>query len=157
MLRRFLAWIGIPGEVVTEHGKLRPGAAQVEGVLRTSSPVVSPIHRRKCAGFNYRARFAATRVIRGSQTGQRALRTATVYAPDLVLEVIGGNIDLVAPRSDDFTSEDHQALAASDIPGFSARETRIKLDARVRAHGRLRRVGDRWVLKFVGLVILGDA
>ena len=156
MLKGLLSRLGVPGDVVTKLDELRPGAAEVEGTLRTEHPLESPRRGRECAAFHYKARVESTRAIRGSNSGKRTLRSATVYADGLVLEVEGGEVDLVAPQTEPFTREDHQALEAGDFPGFKAKETRIAVDARVRARGKLRREGDRWVLTFTGLVPVED-
>ena len=153
-LKGLLSRLGLPGEVITKYDALRPGAAEVEGTLRTEQPLESPVRGRPCAAFHYKAKIDATRAMRGTGGNRRTLRTETVYADGLVLEVDGGELDLVGPKTEPFTRRDHEALADGDFPGFKASEKRIAIDARVRAHGKLRRAGDRWVLTFTALALV---
>lgn len=156
MLKGLLSKLGVPGELVKKYDDLRAGTVEVEGRLRTEQPLESPVKGRNCAAFHYKARMEATRAIRGSTSGKRTLRAALVYAEGLVLEVDGGEIDLVAPKTEPFTGRDHEALSSGDFPGFKAKETRIAVDAHVRVRGKLRRDGERWVLKFTGLAPVED-
>lgn len=156
MLKGLLSKLGVPTGIVTKHDELRAGAAEVEGTLRTEQPLESPRRGRPCAAFHYKARADAARAMRGTGSSKRTLRSATVYAQGLVLEVEGGEVDLVAPKTEPFTRADHKALEKGDFPGFKANETRIAVDAHVRVRGRLRRDGERWVLTFTGLVPVED-
>jgi hypothetical protein len=156
MLKKIANWIsGGAGGPIAEHGKLRRGGADVEGVIHASDLLVSPIDGQECVCFYYWAKFASSRAIRFSQSSLRPLRHATVYADEMFLDLDGGRV-LLDPRDrEDFTAEDHAVLVKAGIQGFRAKEQLVKDGARVRAHGKLRQTGDQWRLKLDYLAICG--
>lgn len=150
MLGKLMDAMGL-GPVVEMRGPddLQPGKALVHGTVSAPATIPSPVNRRPCVAFYYRASYQRPSRLKGFQ--QELLRDALVYAPDLVLDVDGTSIALQPKRNDDFDAELHAALKASGMEGFRGLENRIPDRAQVRASGRLKRTGDQWLLELDAL------
>jgi hypothetical protein len=136
-MRRILQRLGIVApDAVGALSEASAGRVRLVGVLRSDAPIESPIRGRPCVGFFYRASGAGSgRSSSGAR--MRPLRRATVYAPELQLELDDGTVALSMPLSDEFSAEDHAKLAAADLFGFRAVETTLRDGQRACVEGRL--------------------
>ena len=129
---------------------LRKGNATLQGKIHAPTALSSPLNRRTCAAFYYRATYTAPSRLKGFI--RQKLRDAECYAEDLELILEGGErVRLIPSRHDDFDRKGHQALKAQGIEGFKAREIVIAQDARVNAVGKLSKSGQTWTLKVQSL------
>ncbi len=146
MLGKLMGAMGM-GPVVEMRGAgdLQPGKALVHGKVSAPGTIPSPVNRKPCIAFYYRASYQRPSRLKGFQ--QELLRDALVYAADLELDVEGTSIELRPKRNDDFDAETHAALKASGMEGFRGVEKTVPNEVSVRALGRLKRKGDAWQLE----------
>lgn len=123
---------------------LRAGPAVVTGVVKaTGATVESALGGQPVVAFGYRSTWRAPG--RGG-TVTRVFQEAQVYCERFGLDLEGGSVTVVPTHSDAFGHADHQAAAASKLPGFEAKEQVLRPGDRVEVHGTLREEGGGWVL-----------
>ena len=129
-------WLaGTPKDTFTRFEDVRPGRVAVQGRIRSAEPVSAPIGGALCAGYYYKCTHKVSSRLKGYI--RRKLSDALVYAPSLTLEMEGGNLALVALRSDRWGPERHRVLLAEDYLEFKATEQTIPQGAQVRVVGKV--------------------
>jgi hypothetical protein len=126
---------------------LEPGRAIVEGIARESDDgtLISPVKSLPCLGYYYEAYCLI-----GSRSGQlqpQKLKVREVYHR-FVIQLPDGRVNAVPKKTDQWTAEEHRALAASGHQGFRAIEEVFSLGTRVKVFGVVKRDGDVWTLTY---------
>jgi len=134
-----------PKRDVETFGELRPGRVIAHGTVKAGETLVrSPLKGLTCVAFYYRAYYKAQ--ARGKAV-DRVVKEAEVYAPSFSLEMEGGVLRVVPPKSAAFDAQEHRALLGRGFHGFQATEQLIRPGSRVALHGAIVRDAEGFVLK----------
>lgn len=130
--------------------EVEPGLNIVEGVVRVSKPLRSPVRQQNCAAFFYRSFFF--------MAGEKApaahkIKEAQGYAP-FELEMEGGALQVVPPRESTFEHQDHVVLAKQYGQTFHGVEELVLPGARVRVRGKVKVADGRKVLTLKDITVL---
>jgi hypothetical protein len=129
---------------VTEFSALRPGKVIAHGTIKGGDDLVrSPLKGLTCVAYYYRAFYKAQ--ARGKWV-ERVVKDAEVYAPSFALQMEGGVLPVLPPKSANFDAAEHRALLGRGFHGFQATEQLIRPGSKVKLHGSVSRQGDGFVL-----------
>ncbi len=134
-----------PKRDVEAFGELKPGRVIAHGTIKAGEAQVrSPLKGLSCVAFYYRAWYKAQ--ARGKWV-ERVVKEAEVYAPSFSLEMEGGVLRVMPPKSAPFEAQEHRALLGRGFHGFQANEQLIRAGSKVALHGAVVRDADGFVLK----------
>jgi hypothetical protein len=129
---------------VAEFSALRPGKVIAQGTIKGGDDLVrSPLKGLTCVAYYYRAFYKAQ--ARGKWV-ERVVKDAEVYAPSFALQMEGGVLPVIPPKSAKFDAAEHRALLGRGFHGFQATEQLIRPGSKVKLHGAVARQGDGFVL-----------
>jgi hypothetical protein len=149
MLRTIKTFIKDP-EPVSKFEDVEPGLNIVEGIVRVEEPIRSPVRGQNCVAFFYRSFFMITG---GRAPTIHKLKQAEVYT-DFVLELEGGELDVVPSRKGKFEQRDHLELQKQYGSGFQGVEDVVLPGARVRVRGKAKQRGDRTELTLKDIEVI---
>ena len=130
---------------VEVFGELQPGRVIAHGTTKAGETQVrSPLKGLTCVAFYYRAWYKAQ--ARGKWV-ERVVKEAEVYAPSFNLEMEGGVLRVVPPKSAPFDAQEHRALLGRGFQGFQANEQLIRAGSKVALHGAIVKDAEGLVLK----------
>jgi hypothetical protein len=130
---------------IVEFSALRAGRAVVHGTIKAGAEQVrSPLKGLTCVAFYYRAWYKAQ--ARGKWV-ERVVKEAEVYAAAFSLEMDGGVMRVLPPRSVPFEAAEHRALLGRGFMGFQATEQVIRPGSRVKLHGTVHKDAEGFYLK----------
>jgi hypothetical protein len=127
-----------------------PGVNVVDGIARVEEPLRSAVRGQNCVAFFYSSFLVITG---GRAPAVHKLKQAEVYAP-FQLEMEGGTLDVVPAKPGKFDREVHQQLQRQYAKGFQGTEKVVLPGAKLRLKGKVRREGERLVLKMKELTVL---
>ena len=137
MLRAIKTFIKDPDPVSTIED-VESGLNVVDGIVRVTSPIRSPIRGQQCAAFFYRSFLV---INTGQQPTIHKLKEVEVYT-DFELEMQGGKLKIVPSKPGQFEQRDHQSLRTRYGNGFQGIEELVMPGARVRVRGKVKGHGD---------------
>jgi len=130
---------------IADFSALRVGRAVAHGTIKGGTDQVrSPLKGLSCVAFYYRAWYKAQ--ARGKWV-ERVVKEAEVYAPSFGLEMEGGVLRVVPPKSVPFEAAEHRALLGRGFTGFQATEQVIRPGSRVKLHGTVSKDADGFYLR----------
>jgi hypothetical protein len=139
---------------VAEFSALRPGRVIAHGTIKGGDELVrSPLKGLSCVAFYYRAFYKAQ--ARGKWV-DRVMREAEVYAPAFALQMEGGVLRVLPPKSAKFEASEHRELLGRGFKGFQASEQVIRPGSRVKLHGLVVRDGESFVLRLTRIDLPGE-
>lgn len=129
---------------------VEPGLNILEGTVEIDDPLRSPVRGQHCAAFHYEGFLVMTS---GRAPAIHRLKKESGYAP-FRLRLDDGEVAVVPSSEKALTQQDHLALGQQYGPEYQAVEDIIPGGARVQVRGKVRREGDRLVMRMKTVVVL---
>lgn len=149
MLRAIKTFIKDPPPT-DSFADLAPGLNVLEGTVRTSDPIRSPVRGLSCVAFFYRSFLV---ISGGRAPAIHKIRQVEVYAP-FELEMNGGVLTVTPTRQTLFEQRDHRELQKRYGAQFQGLEEVIVPGARVKVRGKAKKTDEGWVLTLKDIEVI---
>jgi hypothetical protein len=136
ILRAIQTFIKDPAPV-DDAAQAVSGLNILDGVVRATQPIRSPVRGVGCVAFFYRSFLFIPSGRSEAPPGVHKIKQAEAYAP-FILEMNGGSVNVSPSKPGSFTQRDHLNLQERYGKRFQGVEEVVLPGARVRVRGKLK-------------------